>query len=49
VSPASDTALLGLDLEIQNSSGLIFGIHGEGQLGAGTTAVEGLGNFGWRW
>jgi outer membrane autotransporter protein len=49
VRPAPDTALLGLDLEIQNSSGLFFGLHGEGQFGAGTTAVEGLGNFGWRW
>jgi fibronectin-binding autotransporter adhesin len=49
VRPASDTALLGLDLEVQNSSGLFFGIHGEGQFGAGTTVVEGLGNFGWRW
>jgi uncharacterized protein with beta-barrel porin domain len=49
VRPAPDTALLGLDLEVQNSSGLFFGVHGEGQFGAGTTVVEGLGNFGWRW
>ncbi|HWU56471.1 MAG TPA: autotransporter domain-containing protein [Rhizomicrobium sp.] len=44
-----DTALLGLDLEVQNNSGLFFGVHGEGQFGAGTTVVEGMGNFGWRW
>lgn len=49
VRPAGDTALLGLDLEVQNNSGLFFGIRGEGQFGAGTTLVEGLGNFGWRW
>ena len=49
VRPNRDTALLGLDLEIQNSSGLFFGIHGQGQFGAGTTLVQGLGNFGWRW
>jgi outer membrane autotransporter protein len=49
VRPASDTALLGLDLEIQNNSGLFFGLKGEGQFGAGTTLVEGMGNFGWRW
>ncbi|HKQ45877.1 MAG TPA: autotransporter domain-containing protein [Rhizomicrobium sp.] len=49
VRPSRDTALLGLDLEIQNSSGLFFGIHGQGQFGAGTTLVQGLGNFGWRW
>ncbi|MBW8853200.1 MAG: autotransporter domain-containing protein, partial [Bradyrhizobium sp.] len=49
VHPARDTALFGVDLEVQNSSGLFFGVHGEGQFGAGTTLVEGLGNFGWRW
>ena len=49
VRPDRDTALLGLDLEVQNGSGLFFGLHGEGQFGAGTTVVEGLGDFGWRW
>jgi uncharacterized protein with beta-barrel porin domain len=49
VRPGRDAALLGLNLEIQNHSGLFFGVRGEGQLGAGTTIVEGLGNLGWRW
>jgi uncharacterized protein with beta-barrel porin domain len=49
VRPARDTALLGLDLEIQNNSGLFCGLKGESQLGAGTTVLEGMGNFGWRW
>jgi fibronectin-binding autotransporter adhesin len=49
VHPARDTALFGMDLEVHNSSGLFFGVHGEGQFGAGTTLVEGMGNFGWRW
>jgi uncharacterized protein with beta-barrel porin domain len=49
VRPGRDTALLGLDLEVRNNSGLFFGVRGEGQFGAGTTIVEGLGNFGWRW
>jgi uncharacterized protein with beta-barrel porin domain len=49
VRPDRDTALLGVDLQVQNSSGLFFGVRGEGQFGAGTTAVEGMGNFGWRW
>jgi len=48
VHPGRDTALFGVDLEVQNSSGLFFGVHGEGQFGAGTTVVEGMGNFGWR-
>jgi autotransporter-associated beta strand protein len=49
VRPGRDTALLGLDLEVRNTSGLFFGVRGEGQFGTGTTVVEGLGNFGWRW
>jgi uncharacterized protein with beta-barrel porin domain len=49
VRPGRDTALLGLDLEVRNTSGLFFGVKGEGQFGAGTTVVEGLGNLGWRW
>ncbi|HET7084005.1 MAG TPA: autotransporter domain-containing protein [Rhizomicrobium sp.] len=49
IRPGRETALLGLDLEVQNSSGLFFGLKGESQLGAGTTVLEGLGNFGWRW
>ena len=49
VRPGRDSALLGLDLEIQNNSGLFFGLKGESQLGPGTTVIEGLGNFGWRW
>ena len=49
VRPASDTALLGADIQIQNRSGLFFGFRGETQLGVGTTLVEGMGNLGWRW
>jgi uncharacterized protein with beta-barrel porin domain len=49
VRSARDTGLLGLDLEVQNNSGLFFGVHGEGQFGTGTTMVEGLANLGWRW
>ena len=49
VRPARDSGLLGLDLGIHNASGLFFGVRGEGQFGAGTTLVEGMGNFGWRW
>jgi uncharacterized protein with beta-barrel porin domain len=44
-----DTALLGLNLEVQNSDGLFFGVRGEGQFGARTTILEGMGNLGWRW
>ncbi|MBA2590703.1 MAG: autotransporter outer membrane beta-barrel domain-containing protein, partial [Alphaproteobacteria bacterium] len=49
VRPAKDTALLGLDLEVQSRSGLFFGVKGETQLGARTTILEGMGSLGWRW
>jgi autotransporter-associated beta strand protein len=49
VRPGRDSALFGLDLEIQDNSGLFFGLKGESQLGPGTTIIEGMGNFGWRW
>ena len=47
--PNDNTALLGLSVEIQNSSGLFFGVRGESQVGIGTTIMEGMGNLGWRW
>jgi autotransporter-associated beta strand protein len=49
VRPTRDAALLGADLELQYASGLFLGLKGEGQFGAGTTIVEGLGSFGLRW
>jgi outer membrane autotransporter protein len=49
VRPASDAALLGAHVQVQNRSGLFFGVKGETQLGAGTTILEGMGNLGWRW
>ena len=49
VRPASDTALLGAGIQVQNRSGLFFGFKGETQLGAGTTILQGMGNLGWRW
>ena len=49
VRAAADSALLGADVQMQNRSGLFFGVQAQTQLGAGTTIVEGLGNLGWRW
>jgi outer membrane autotransporter protein len=49
VRPASDTALLGAGIQVQNRSGLFFGFKGESQLGAGTTILQGMGHLGWRW
>lgn len=49
VRPTRDMALLGADLELQYRSGLFLGLKGEGQFGAGTTIVEGMGRFGLRW
>ena len=47
--PTRDSALLGTDIELQFRSGLFLGLKGEGQFGAGTTIVEGMGSFGLRW
>jgi outer membrane autotransporter protein len=49
VRPARDTALLGADIEVQYRSGLFLGLKGEGQFGAGTIILEGMGSFGLRW
>lgn len=49
VRPTRDTVLLGADLELQYRSGLFLGLKGQGQFGAGTTIVEGMGSFGLRW
>jgi autotransporter-associated beta strand protein len=49
VRPARDMALLGADIELQYRSGLFLGLKGEGQFGAGTTILEGMGNLGLRW
>jgi autotransporter-associated beta strand protein len=49
VRSTRDAALLGADLELQYASGLFLGVKGEGQFGAGTTIVEGLGSVGLRW
>ena len=49
VRPTRDSALLGTDIELQFRSGLFLGLKGEGQFGAGTTIVEGMGSFGLRW
>lgn len=49
VRSASDTALLGASIQVQNRSGLFFGFKGETQLAVGTTILQGMGNLGWRW
>jgi fibronectin-binding autotransporter adhesin len=49
VRPDSDTALLGVNLDVKKASGLFFGVNGETQLGARTTILQGMGSLGWRW
>jgi autotransporter-associated beta strand protein len=49
VRPTRDTALLGADLELRYASGLFLGLKGEGQFGAGTTIIEGMGRVGLHW
>jgi len=49
VRAATDTALLGLGLKIQNPDGLSAGLRMDSQLGAGTTVLQGMGTLAWRW
>jgi uncharacterized protein with beta-barrel porin domain len=49
VRSASDTALLGVNLQVQNPDGLSYGVRLDSQVGPGTTAIEGMGNLAWRW
>jgi uncharacterized protein with beta-barrel porin domain len=49
VRPSRDAGLLGADLELQYRSGLFLSLKGEGQFGAGTTILEGLGSIGLHW
>lgn len=46
---ADDTALLGLDLDVHQASGLSFGVAMQSQLGNGTTVWQGMGHIGLRW
>lgn len=46
---AVTAALLDLDLQQQDSSGLIDGVLVRGNLGVGTTSVNGPLNRGYRW
>jgi outer membrane autotransporter protein len=49
VRPATDAALLGLDLEMQRDSGLSYGIQVRGLTGPGTSVITGSGNLSYRW
>jgi hypothetical protein len=37
-----------MELQIQNRSGVIFGLKGQGQFGTRTTVMEGTGDLSWR-
>lgn len=49
VRGATDTALLGLDLQARRESGLAYGLRMESQIGSGTTVLEGMGTLAWHW
>jgi uncharacterized protein with beta-barrel porin domain len=49
IRPATDTALLGLGVALQDSGGLVYGARIETQVGSGTTSIAGAANLAYRW
>jgi autotransporter-associated beta strand protein len=49
VRPATDTALLGLGLQMHDSSGFVYGAHVQDQTGGGTDAITGTLNLAYHW
>lgn len=48
VRAATDTALLGINLDVREAGGFSYGIRLNTQLGAGTTIYGGMGTLAWR-
>jgi len=49
IKPATDTAVIGLNLQAQKATGLSYGVRLDSQIGAGTTVLEATGNVAYRW
>jgi autotransporter-associated beta strand protein len=49
VRPATDTALLGLGLQMHDTSGLVYGARVQGQTGGGTDVITGALNLAYHW
>ncbi len=49
VRPAVDTALLGLGLQMHDTSGLVYGVRAQDQTGGGTDVITGTLNLAYRW
>jgi len=49
IKPANDTAVLGLNLQAQKTTGLSYGVRLDSQVGAGTTILQATGNVAYRW
>ena len=49
IKPANDTAVIGLNLQAQKTTGLSFGVRLDSQVGAGTTIIQAAGNVAYRW
>ena len=49
VKPATDTALLGLGLQMHDTSGLVYGARVQDQTGGGTDVISGALNLAYHW
>ena len=49
ILPARETALLGLNLQAQDASGLSYGARFDSQVGGNTTVLSGTANIAWHW
>jgi autotransporter-associated beta strand protein len=49
IRPAADTALLGLGLQMHDTSGLVYGIRAQVQTGGGTDVITGTLNLAYHW
>ena len=49
IFPARETALLGLNLQAQETDGLSYGARFDSQVGGNTTVLSGMANVAWRW
>jgi len=47
--PATDTALLGVDLQMHDAAGLVYGIRVQDQAGPGTNSATGTLNLAYHW
>lgn len=49
VKPAADAAMLGLDLQVHDGTGFVYGARVQSQIGPGTSSITGTLNLAYHW